>query len=119
MNVQMNNFYPELSQRILEMAEGDEEFRVELTWAILNGLIELKSVYGEGIMEKNEIKIQQIRHKIKPTLSMFEFDTLIDCLNEGKSILESQSFGEAASIHFQDFLQKVSVAIEEVSQLRS
>ena len=57
MNVQMNNFYPELSQRILEMAEGDEEFRVELTSAILNGLIELKSVYGEGIMEKNEIKI--------------------------------------------------------------
>jgi hypothetical protein len=115
----MNNFYPELSQRILDMAEGDEEFRAELTSAIVNGLIELKTVYGEGIIEKNEVKIQQIRHKIKPTLSMFEFDALIDCLNEGKSILESQGFGEGSSIHFQDFLQKVSIAIEEVSHLQS
>lgn len=115
----MDSYYPELNQRILEMSDGDEEFRLELTSAIANGLVELQSVYGEGIMEKNEIKIQQIRHKIKPTLSMFEFEALIICLNEGKSILESQGFGEAAFSHFQDFLQKVTIAIAEVNQLRN
>jgi hypothetical protein len=115
----MNNFYKELNLRILEMSDGDEEFKIELTSAILSGLVELKTVYGDGIREQNEVKIQQIRHKIKPTLSMFDFDLLIDCLNEGKCIFESQGFGDAAAIHFQDFLQKVSIAIEKVNQLKS
>lgn len=115
----MSSFYPELNQRILEMAEGDDEFRLELTSAIYNGLIELQSKYGEGIEERDEVKIQQIRHKIKPTLSMFEFDDLIDSLSEGKVILESQGFGEAASNHFQDFLQKVKIAIAEVNDLKN
>lgn len=115
----MSNFYPELNQRILEMSEGDDEFRIELTSAIYNGLVELQSKYGEGIEEQDEVKIQQIRHKIKPTLSMFEFDGLIDCLNEGKTILESQGFGEAAKSHYQDFLQKVKIAIAEVNRLKN
>jgi hypothetical protein len=114
----MSNFYPELNQRILEMAEGDDEFRIELTSAIHDGLMELQSKYGEGIQQKDEVKIQQIRHKIKPTLSMFEFDELIDCLNEGKIILETQGFGQAAVNHYQDFLQKVKIAIAEVNRLK-
>ena len=115
----MSNIYPELNQRILEMAEGDDAFRIELTSAIYNGLVELQSKYGEGIEEKDEVKIQQIRHKIKPTLSMFEFSGLIECLNEGKAILESEGFGQAASVHFQDFLQKVKIAIAEVNRLKN
>ncbi|WP_111671245.1 hypothetical protein [Algoriphagus litoralis] len=115
----MSNFYPELNQRILEMSDGDEEFRIELTSAIHAGLVELKSKYGEGIQEKDSVKIQQIRHKLKPTLMMFEFDDLIENLTEGKEILENQGFGEAASRHYFEFLEKVSKAIEEVSQLKS
>jgi hypothetical protein len=115
----MNNVYPELNLRILEMSEGDEDFRHELTWAIYNGLVELQSKYSEGILEKDEMKIQQIRHKIKPTLSMFEFEDLIECLNEGKAILESEGFGEAAKSHYQDFLQKVKIAIAEVNRLKN
>ncbi|MFN3996439.1 hypothetical protein [Algoriphagus sp.] len=113
----MSSFYPELNLRILEMAEGDEEFRIELTSAIYNGLVELQSKYSEGIEEKDEIKIQQIRHKIKPTLSMFEFEDLTECLTEGKSILESEGFGNAAKAHFQVFSQKVEIAIAEVNRL--
>lgn len=115
----MSNFYPELNQRILEMSEGDEEFRLELTSAIYNGLIELQTRYGEGIEEKDEVKIQQIRHKVKPTLSMFEFGDLTECLNTGKKILESQGFGEDVSIHYRDFLQKVRNAISEVELLKN
>lgn len=115
----MSNFYPELNQRILDLSEGDDEFRLELISAIHNGLIELQSRYSEGIEEKDEVKIQQIRHKIKPTLAMFEFRDLSECLNDGKVILESQGFGEAVMIHFQDFLQKVKNGISEVNQLKT
>lgn len=115
----MSNFYRELNQRIQEMSEGDDEVRLELTSAIYSGLIELQTRYGEGIVEKDEVKIQQIRHKIKPTLSMFEFDHLIECLNAGKTILESRGFGQELSIHYQDFLVKVKNAILEVNQLKN
>lgn len=113
----MSNYYPELNQRILEMAEGDDEFRLELTSAIYNGLLELQSKYAEGIAAKDEVIIQQIRHKIKPTLSMFEFDQLAESLQEGKEILESEGFGPAFEVHFQGFLQKIEVALDEVGRL--
>ena len=60
----MNQIYTELPSRINEMAEGDEEFKLELTNAIFNGLRELKEKYTEGILEHDVIKIQQIRHKL-------------------------------------------------------
>lgn len=115
----MSNYYPELNQRILEMAEGDDEFRIELTSAIYNGLLELQAKYSEAISEKDEVKIQQIRHKIKPTLSMFEFDHLADSLSEGKVILESEGFGKAFEVHFQDLQKKIQVALVEVSRLNN
>lgn len=114
----MTSYYPELNQRILEMAEGDEEFRLELTSAIYNGLIELHSKYAEGFKEKDEVIIQQIRHKIKPTLMMFEFSGLTESLNEGKVILESQGFGFQFEQHFQDFLRQVEFALTEMDRLR-
>ncbi len=113
----MNNCYPELNQRILEMAEGDDEFRVELTSAIYSGLSELQSVYTEACLAKDQVRIQQIRHKIKPTLSMFEFDQLAASLQEGKEILESEGFGAAFDVHFRFFLAKVGEALGEVGRL--
>lgn len=115
----MSIFYPELNQRILEMAEGDNEFRLELTAAIHTGLLELKAKYAEGLHQKDEVIIQQIRHKVKPTIAMFEFDQLADSLLEGKTILESQGFGAAFEVHFHDFLKKIEVALEEVELLKS
>jgi len=113
----MSNYYPELSQRILEMAEGDEDFRIELTAAIYSGLSELKSVYTLGFAEKDEVKIQQIRHKIKPTLAMFDFDQLAETVQHGKEILESQGFGSAFEAHFQAFLKLTDEALNEVGRL--
>jgi hypothetical protein len=115
----MNKFYPELNQKILEMAEGDEEFRVELTYAIHQSLLELESKYMEGFLEKDELKIQQIRHKVKPTLAMFEFGQLAISIQEGKSILETEGFGESFRTHFDQFIVKVKRAIDEVSALNN
>jgi hypothetical protein len=114
----MSNYYPELNQRILEMSDGDDEFRMELTSAIYTGLIELKSNYAEGLKEKNEVIIQQIRHKIKPTLMMFEFSSLTESLNEGKVILDTKGFGFQFELHFQKFLLQVELAISEVDRLK-
>ncbi|MDI1323436.1 MAG: hypothetical protein PSV36_11850 [Algoriphagus sp.] len=113
----MMHNYPELNQRILEMAEGDEEFRIELTRAIYNGLMELQSKYCEGLEEENETIIQQIRHKLKPTLSMFEFSDLIEELQNGKDILESKGFGEEFVLHFESLNSMLEVAVERVFQL--
>ncbi len=113
----MSLAYPELSQRILEMAEGDEEFRMELTTAIHAGLLELKTKYSEGFHEKDEVKIQQIRHKVKPTLGMFEFENLSLILQEGKEILESEGFSNAFEMHFNLLMEKLDTAIEETAKL--
>jgi hypothetical protein len=113
----MTHIYTALPLRILEMAEGDEEFRIELTNAIFNGLNELKEKYTEGYLQKDLVKIQQIRHKVKPTLSMFELNPLTLTLQEGKDMLENEGFSESFRQHYQDFCQKVEQAIKEVGAL--
>jgi hypothetical protein len=113
----MTHIYTALPQRVLEMAEGDEEFRMELTNAIFKGLIELKEKYTEGLLHQDLVKIQQIRHKLKPTLSMFELDPLTQSLQEGKEILDNFGFSEKFQNHFLDFTQKVEQAIKEVGTL--
>lgn len=110
----MKQIYPELNLRILEMSEGDEEFQSELTHAIYNGLLDLQTKYKEGVTAKNEIIIQQIRHKLKPTLSMFEFEDLIEELQNGKEILESRGFNEDFDVHFTSLNTRLEAAIERV-----
>lgn len=113
----MKHSYPELNQRILEMSEGDEEFQMELTIAIYNGLLELQVKYQEGLNSRSEKIIQQIRHKLKPTLSMFEFNDLVDELQVGKEILDSKGFCEIFDFHFENLNRLLGVAIERVFQL--
>lgn len=109
--------YPELNTRIQEMSEGDEEFRIELTNAIYRGLVELKAKYYEGLEKENENIIKQIRHKLKPTLFMFEFNDLIAELQKGKEILESKGFGDEFILHFKSLNSMLEVAVERVYQL--
>jgi hypothetical protein len=115
----MSNCYPELNERILEIAEGDDNFRIELISAIYMGLLELKSVYLEGAAQSDRIKIQQIRHKMKPTISMFDLDQLADALRLGKIILESEGFGPAFDSHLSDFVILVDSALVEVGRLKN
>ncbi|GAB2502768.1 MAG: hypothetical protein EP311_05870 [Cytophagales bacterium] len=113
----MIQFYPDLSQRIDEMAEGDEDFRAELTQAIFEGLVELKAKYAEGLDKKDLVIIQQVRHKLKPTLSMFDLDLLSDSLQQGKEILETEGFSQKFNVHYRDFEVKINSAIEEVGKM--
>lgn len=114
----MEQIYPDLNLLISDMADGDKEFEKELTSAIHKGLLELKSVYSEGSSEKNEVKLQQIRHKIKPTLAMFELTQIVDELQTGKEIIESQGFeGSDFPSHYQKLQEKLDIAIKRVFDL--
>ncbi|MDF2157912.1 hypothetical protein [Algoriphagus sp. CAU 1675] len=114
----MSIHYPELNQIVNEMSEGDEDFRNELVSAIYNGLIELQTKYTEGTQMQNLETIQQIRHKLKPTLAMFEFEDLGDCLQTGKTILETSGFGQEFDSHAIQFHSKLANAILAVEALK-
>lgn len=114
----MQQIYPELDQQIYDMSDGDPEFQKELTMAIYSGLVELKEKYTEGVAEQNDITIQQIRHKLKPTLMMFELIHIIDELQVGKEIIESEGFrGEAFEAHYRKLHEKLDLAIQRVYEL--
>ncbi|RAI91466.1 hypothetical protein [Algoriphagus yeomjeoni] len=114
----MEQIYPDLNQLISGMADGDKEFEKELTLAIHKGLLELKEVYAQGSLEKNDVKLQQIRHKLKPTLAMFELLQITDELQLGKEIIESEGFdGPAFSNHYRNLQRKLEIAIKRVFEL--
>lgn len=114
----MEQIYPELEERLLEMSEGDADFKMQLTVAIYQGLLELKEIYTEGSAEKDEDKIQQIRHKLKPTLSIFVLTPIINELQEGKEIIETEGFeGVAYESHYQRFQEILTIAIARVFEL--
>jgi hypothetical protein len=100
--------------RIEEMAEGDEDFKTELIFAVHNSLLDLKTQYLEGATLKDEETLQMIRHKVKPTLSIFDMERLTSTINCGKEIIETQGFGKKFSIHLEQFLAHVNEALEEV-----
>lgn len=100
--------------RIDDMAEGDHEFKTELVFAIYSSLIELKEKYIEGANSKDEEIIQQIRHKIKPTLSMFDMEKLSTIVLSGKDLIAENGFNEDFSRHLDQFLNAVEETLEEV-----
>jgi hypothetical protein len=110
----MQNTPPVNFDKIDEMTDGDADFRAELVSAIFNSLVELRDTYIEGASTENEDTIQEIRHKVKPSLALFEMDVLNDFLNEGKEIIEEKGFGPEFLKHFEKFLDAVQDAIEYV-----
>lgn len=110
----MHNTPPLNFDKIDEMTEGDADFKAELVTAIYNSLIELKDTYIEGAANEDEETIQEIRHKVKPSLVMFEVNPLNDILLEGKEIIETTGFGPEFLAHFEKFLDAVQEAIDFV-----
>ncbi|MBN3581990.1 hypothetical protein JYB64_06285 [Algoriphagus aestuarii] len=107
----------DLNLKILAIADGEEDFKIELTKAIHSGLIELKTVYKQGTEAKDEVMIQQIRHKMKPTLAMFEFEELIVEMQNGKEIVEAEGFSNRFSDHALEIDRLVAAEIEKVGML--
>lgn len=110
--------YPLLAVKIEEISEGDEEFKSQLTTAIHQGFLDLKNSYQKSREIKDEVIIQQIRHKIKPTLILFGFDDIILLLQEGKDILSSQGFGPQFELHVDLLNSQLNIALEELGKLR-
>lgn len=115
--MKMSKIYPDLPNKIAEMAEGDHEFKTQLTLAIQNGIEELKEKYAKGSATQDAEIIQQIRHKVKPTLQLFGFDDLIDYLNDGKQILESEGFGSKFDLHAGKVDSQLAKALERLKSL--
>ncbi|WP_291780299.1 hypothetical protein [Cecembia sp.] len=110
----MLNTPPLNFDKIDEMTDGDADFKAELITAIYNSLVELRDVYIQGAAEEDEETIQEIRHKVKPSLAMFEVNPLNDILSEGKEVIETSGFGPEFLAHFEKFLDAVQEAIDFV-----
>ncbi|MHA7128650.1 hypothetical protein [Algoriphagus namhaensis] len=113
----MIQHYPDLSKKIDEMSDGDLEFKRQLTQAIQSGLVELQEKYEEGRSKQDENIIQQIRHKVKPTLMLFGFEDLLDLLSEGKFILEQHGFGSVFDLHETKIKSQVKLALADLGTL--
>ncbi|MEX2593282.1 MAG: hypothetical protein WD426_10940 [Anditalea sp.] len=112
----MNNSDNINFHRVEEMAEGDMEFRSQLLHAIYTSIQDLKKKYVEGLTLHNEEIIQQARHKIKPTLSLFELKKLNDILQEGKTLVSSKGFDEL-EIHQGKFLQAADELLNDLNKV--
>ncbi len=112
----MNRIPPVNFDRIDEMAEEDIEFKNELVTAIYNSLIELKEKYLEGSEHEDIEIIQQIRHKVKPTLALFEIEKLNDVVQNGKTILEENGFKGPFLTHLEEFLDAWQEAYDYIKE---
>ena len=112
----MNNSENINFHRVEEMAEGDMEFRSQLLNAIYTSIQDLKKKYVEGLTSHNEEIIQQARHKIKPTLSLFELKKLNEILQEGKVLVSSGGFNELET-HQGKFLQATDELLNDLDKV--
>lgn len=103
-------------KKVEEMAEGDADFQAELLQAIYTSIQDLKSKYIEGLSTRNEDTLQQARHKIKPTLSLFELKRIHTVLLEGKTIVSSKGF-EALADHEARFLKAAEDLLEDLQEV--
>ncbi|WP_041779682.1 hypothetical protein [Belliella baltica] len=112
----MSNTPPINFENIDEMADGDADFKAELVAAIYASLIELKEKYLEGAEDQNEETIHLIRHKVKPTLALFEIDKLSNIIQEGKNIIAEKGFKDDFIEHLDAFLDAWQEAFDYISE---
>ncbi|MCL6261602.1 hypothetical protein M3O96_21055 [Aquiflexum sp. TKW24L] len=110
----LENHLPVNFDKIEEMSEGDAEFKAELINALYNSLSELKVKYLEGAESQDLEIISQIRHKVKPALTLFEIDILGGIIQEGKEIIVEKGFNQDFLHHLEQFLDAVQNAIDHV-----
>lgn len=104
-------------EKVDDMVEGDEDFKSELVVAIHQSLLELKEKYQEGATLKDSEVIQQIRHKTKPTLTLFGMESLTEVLNAGKVLIEEKGFDHPNfPKHLEEFLKSVQITIDFVKE---
>lgn len=103
--------------KIEEIVEGDLEFRKQLLEAIILAVKELEVTYIKGIESKNLEWIKQARHKIKPTLGLFDLHNLAVVLGQGKRLMTDEGFTEELEAHKREFLKATREVLEEVNEI--
>ena len=103
-------------KRVEEVAEGDKEFQSQLLSAIQTSLEDLKLRYLEGLASKNATILQQARHKIKPTLSLFELNRLGSVLRQGK-MLDLSINPDEVKAHQKEFLGVIDDLLSELKRI--
>lgn len=99
------------------MSEGDMSFEKELLTAIYSSVIDLKRKYLEGIEQRDEEVIHQARHKIKPTLAIFEIKSLMTVLQRGKEMIASNGFEGNIEQHQLEFNRMVDEVIKDLEEV--
>ena len=100
--------------KIEAMVEDDVEFRNQLLDAIQMAVEELEEVYLKGISEKDLNAIKMSRHKIKPTLGLFDLQRLATLLAKGKRLMVEKGFSEEIEPHKEEFLAATKAVLEEI-----
>ena len=104
--------------KIEAMVEDDLDFRDQLLDAIKAAVEELEKAYLKGISEKDPVVIRQSRHKIKPTLGLFDLQRLSTLLANGKRLMAEKGFTEEVEKHKKDFLAATEAVLQEINNYR-
>ncbi|WP_375582252.1 hypothetical protein [Cyclobacterium xiamenense] len=105
-------------QKIEDMVEDDLDFKNQLLEAIEIAVTELEATYLRGIEERSLSLIKQARHKIKPTLGLFDLERLGVTLGNGKRLMTEEGFSEGIDAHIKEFREAVQAVLEEVKTYR-
>lgn len=105
-------------KKIEDMVEDDSDFRNQLLDAIQAAVEELRSTYIRGIEEKSLPTIKQARHKIKPTLGLFDLEKLAIIIGNGKRLMLEKGFGEGIEAHKKEFLEAANDVLNEVKNYK-
>lgn len=102
--------------KVDEMTEGDAGFRAELLQALYTSIQDLQAKYVEGLSSRNEEALQQARHKIKPTVTLFQLKRIQSVLSEGKSIFSTKRFATLDQ-HETEFLKVTDDLLKELEEV--
>lgn len=101
--------------KVEEMAEGDMDFKAELLQALYTSVQDLQTRYVEGLSSQNAEALQQARHKIKPTITLFQLKKIQSVLSEGKAIISTKGFA-ALGQHESKFTQVTDDLLRELEE---
>lgn len=101
--------------KVDEMAEGDTDFKAELLHALYTSIQDLQTRYVEGLSLQNEEALQQARHKIKPTVTLFQLKKIQSVLSEGKAIVSTKGFA-ALGQHESEFIKVTDDLLRELEE---
>ncbi|WP_137403870.1 hypothetical protein [Echinicola rosea] len=103
--------------KVHEMSEGDLEFQKELLQAIASSVEELKDRYTEAMVQRDEDLLHQARHKVRPTVTIFELRNLSQVLDEGKQVIRHDESEDKVNDHHDQFLKAIDELLREIYEM--